>query len=543
MKYLFSIIFFSILLNTTWVQAQSRIPSEKPKLVVGIVVENMRAEYLTRYWDKFGKYGFKRLISEGTHCKHASYDYLNTQSAPGYASIVTGCSPSGHGIVGNYFYDRKKDEMMDCCFDKKSKAVGSKAFSGKMSPRQLLTTSFADELKYINTKGSKVVSISANYQGAILMGGHTADQCFWFDDIDGQWMSSNYYGKNLPEWVENFNDKNLKDIYSEKEWASLLPMIEYTESLPDDNKYEDGFDRNQSVFPYNLAKMKEKSGDYSALMKTPFGNTFTKDFILEAILSEQLGKDDTTDVLMISFAPFSEIEKLFHPKSVEIEDAYLRFDKELAHFLEFIDNEIGKQNTLLFLTADCNGPRNPKLLEAHKMPVNTFKAANASVLLKAYMNALYGPGDWVLKYHNQQFYLNNNLIEDASLSVEEVQTKVAQLLQQMSGVANAVTAYDMNRIDYTEGIFSKVQNSYYSKRSGDVFINLEPGWVEENEQAINGKTGKAEIMPLLWYGWKIKRATINRPVSMFDIAPTISHILNTPYPNGCEGEVILELVE
>ena len=533
----------ALFFNSPIVQSQSRIPPEKPKLIVGIVVENMRSEYLHRYWDKFEKHGFKRLISEGTNCRNASFDYLNTQSAPGYASIFTGCSPSVHGIVGNYFYDRKEDEMVDCCFDKKARAVGSKAYSGKLSPRQLLTTTFSDELKLMYMNAPKVISVSSNYQASLLMGGHASDAAYWFDKFGGSWMTSNYYFKKLPAWVDSFNQKRVIDIYLQQDWKTLLPIGSYNESLPDDNKFEHGFSRKQKEFPYNLQEMKEKDEDYSSFMKTPFGNSLTKDFALEAILNEQMGMDDTTDVLLISFAPFTAIEKLFGPKSVEMEDAYLRFDKELAHFLEFIDDRIGKENTLLFLSTDCNGPQNPEFLEANKIPVNSFKASNATVLLKAYLNALYGPGDWVLKYHNQQFYLNNNLIEDASLSIDEVQTKVAQFLQQVSGVANAVTASNLNRIDYTDGIFSKVQNSYYSKRSGDVIINLEPGWVEENEGAINGKTGKTERVPLIWYGWKIKRSTINRPVSMFDLAPTISQFLNIPYPNGCEGKVILELME
>lgn len=524
-------------------QSQNRIPPEKPRLIVGIVVENMRSEYLYRYWDKFEKRGFKRLIGEGSFCKNATYEYLNTQSAPGYASIVAGCSPSVHGIVGNYFYDRKKDEMVDCCFDKKAKAVGNSAYSGKLSPGQLLTTTFADELKMITLNSSKIISVSGNYQAAILMGGHTANAAYWFDEMAGLWMTSNYYLKELPPWASAFNQKKLTDIYLQEMWATLLPIAAYHESLPDDNNFEKGYGNNQKTFPYDIQKIKEKEKNYSILMKTPYGNSLTKDFALEAILNEKLGMDDTTDVLFISFSPFSKIEKLYHTKSVEIEDAYLRFDKELAHFLDFIDDEIGKEKVLLFLTADCNGPLNPEILKENKLPVNTFKADNATVLLKAYLNAVYGPGDWVLKYHNQQFYLNNQLIEDANFSIEEVQTKVAQFVQQISGVANAVTSSNMNKIDYTEGIFSKIQNSYSSKRSGDVFIHLEPGWVEENENSINGKTGKTETIPLIWYGWKVKRSTINRPVSMFDVAPTISSMLNIPYPNGCEGKVILELVE
>ncbi len=526
----------------SFLTAQTRLPSEKPKLIVAIIIEDMRSEYLFRFKDKFEKNGFNRMMNEGAFCKNASYDYLITQSAPGITSITTGCSPSVHGIVSNFWYNRNSEELTDCCFDKEQKAVGTNVLSGNYSPKRILTTGFADELKLMSQNKSKVISVSPNYQSAILLGGHTADAVYWFNDIQGNWISNSYYTKELPSWVNTFNTNNLPDIYLQKEWNTILPIESYTESLPDKNNFETGF-YNKSTFPYKLEKLRNKTDDYSLLMKTPFGNSFTKDFLIDVIINNELGKDDTPDVLLVSFSAFAEIEKLFGPKSVELEDSYIRFDKELTHLFNFIDKEIGKQNVVYFVTADCNSAPNKDYLTANKIPVNVFDADKSTVLLKAYMNAVYGAGDWVLKYSNQQIYLNQDLIEDAGLNLPEVQEKTAQILLQMSGVANALTATNLQQFDYTNGIFSKIQNSYYSKRSGDVIINLEPGWIEKNLYQINGKTGKSETVPLLWYGWKIKRSLINRPVSMFDIAPTISNFLNTSNPTGCEGKVILELLE
>ena len=536
---LLGIIFFAL---STTLFSQTRFPSEKPKLVIGIVVENMKSEYLYRFKDKFEKNGFNRLMNEGVFCKNASYNYLITQSAPGVTSIVTGCSPSVHGIVSNFWYNRASEEFVDCCADKNQKAIDKSVYSCSYSPKRVLTTSYSDEMKLMFQNKSKVIAISPNYQSAVLLGNHAANYVYWFDNNAGNWITNSYYTNETQEWVNKFNLNNLPDVYMQKEWNTLLPIDEYTESLADKNNFEIGF-YNKTTFPYKLEKLWSKTNDYSLLMQTPYGNSLTKDFIIEAINNNNLGKDDAPDVLLVSFSAFAEIEKLFGTKSIEIEDAYLRFDKELAHLFNYIDSEIGRQNVVVYLTSDGNGTPNTKYLTSNKIPVNIFDAEKSTVLLKAYMNAVYGPGDWISRYDNQQIYLNQRLIEDAGLSLPEVQEKVAHILLQMSGVANAITATNLQQYDYTDGIFSKIQNSYYSKRSGDVIINLEPGWIEKNRKKLNGKIGKSETVPLLWYGWKIKRKTINRPVSMFDIAPTISNFLNTHYPTGCEGKVILELLE
>ena len=523
--------------------SQTRIPSEKPKLVVGIIIENMRSEYLTLYANKFGKGGFRKLINEGTYFKNTEFDYLITQSGPGVTSMMTGCSPSVHGIVANFWYDRIKNEFVDCCFDKNAKITGSNVYTGNVSPSQILTSSFTDELISYSMSKSKVVSISPDYRAAVLAGGHMANSAYWFDAKSGDWVTSSYYMQTLPLWVNDFNIKNLPETYILNEWNTSLPIENYTESLPDENKYEKGFIKDKITFPYNLEKLYKEKSDFSFLMQTPYGNTLTKDFALDAIVKLELGKDDNPDVLMISFSAFREIEAIFGPKSVELEDAYIKFDKEIEHLLSFIDTEIGRENSLLFITSDCNGMPNQEYLSDNKFPVNSFDAGKSTVLLKAYLNAVYGAGDWVLKYDNRQIYLNRPLIEDAGLSLAEVSEKTVQLLLQMSGVTKAISATDLQRFDYTSGVFSEIQNSYYPKRSGDVFIFLEPGWTENNTGSLNSKSYKSDPVPLIWYGWKVKRGIYNRKISITDIAPTISGFLDIPYPNGCEGSIIPELLE
>ncbi len=543
-KYISSaLVAILVVLSSNLLVAQTRIAPEKPKLVIGIVIEDLRHDYLNRYWDKFGEDGFRKLLTQGSFCKNATLDYLLAQAAAGNASIVTGSSPAIHGIVSDTWYDRYSDEIVECLYDKKMKLVGNGAYSGKVSPRNMLTSTFTDELKLSKTSGSKVISIASDYESAILAAGHAADAAYWFDPAKGNWVSNNYYMEELPQWLKAFNAKLLPELYMTKEWKTLLPLEAYKESLPDKNKYEKGFKKAGSEFPYLPEKLKTKEMPYEQLFSTPYGNTFSKDFFLETIESEQLGADDETDVLFVNFSSFAKIEDLFGQKSVEMEDAFLRFDKELEHFLEYIEEQLGKQNVLVYVTSSSYGLPNIEYLQDNNIPADYFQVDKAKVLLKAYMNAIFGAGDWVLEMHNQQVYLNRELIDDSNLDLAAVQRKVSLFMMELNGVQRAVAAIDLQTSEYTEGLMSLMQNSFHYRHSGDVFIQLQPGWVEKNGNQLNGKTGLAASVPLVWYGWKIKRATINRKVSIFDIAPTISSFLKINKPAGCEGQVILELVE
>lgn len=528
-------------------QDRKKIPSEQPKLIVGIVVSQMRYDYLFRFWDKLDNNGFKKLVDRGTFCKNTSFNYLFSQDGVGHATIVTGTTPSNHGIVGSEWYVNLQEKVVKNVEDGSRKTIGGSFEAGKKSPLNLMSSTFSDELRLSNNFKSKVISISLNGSSAVLSGGHTANAAYWFDESTGDFISSSYYMDSLPDWVNEFNEKKLADIYLQKEWNTLLPIQDYIESLPDKNKYETGFG-SQTSFPYILPELSnstKKTKNYSILSKTPFGNNLTKDFALTAILKEKLGEDLFTDVLMVSFNATEEIGNLFGPNSIEVEDAVLRMDKELAHFLDFIDSNIGKENVLLFLTSDHGVSQVPSYLSDMKIPAGYFNSKGALSLLNSALNNVYGKGDWIKKYNSQQIYLNHNLIDDSRLSLEQVQNYVAQFVLQFTGVANTITATTLQNTDFTSGIFQKIQNSYNQKNSGDVIINLKPGWVEKDEGSTNHNTSYAydARIPLLWYGWKVGRKTVSRQVDITDIAPTISSFLNMSYPNACTGEPIYELFE
>lgn len=537
-------ILILVLLFSINLQAQKRkgIPPEQPKLVINIVVEDMRYDYLYRYWDNFEEGGFKKLINEGTLCKNANYNYLLTQTSPGFATISTGCEPVVHGIVADEWYQRLQGNSVLSVSDESVVSIGRAEEKQSYSPKQMLTTTFTDELKLFNNSRSKVIGISLRPEAAILSAGHMANAAYWFDDEEGKWISSSYYCDSLPSWVNTFNTKGFPDIYIEREWLPLLAEENYRFGSKMAANKNVGFD-SESKFGRKLSSLLKKGPQYSILKSTPYGINLTKDFAISAILDEELGKDKFTDFLSVGFSSTAEVSQACGPNSIELEDIYLRLDREIAHFVQFVDDNIGKENVIIILTSDHGTSYSPAYLQEAKIPAGEFNSDRAIMLLRTYLNAVYDKGNWVAEYHNRQIYLNHNLIEDSGLKIDEMQDVVARFIIQFSGVANAITATTLEETHFNHGVFASMQNSYNQKRSGDILINLEPGWIEKKKivSEANSANKYDTHVPLIWYGWRIKRSKVSRFVDMRDVAPTISNFLDIPFPNGCTGDVIYEL--
>ncbi len=522
-----------------------RIPSKKPKLIVGITISGMRYDYLSAYWDKFGEDGFKKMAGTGIHCKNAWYDHLITESAVGYATIATGTKPDAHGIVADYWFERLEGEIQYCIDDPNQTAIEAAAANGHYSPNTLMSRTLTDELRIVSQFKSKVIGVSLDPKASILLSGHTANAAYWFNPDRGTWTTSSYYLDSLPDWTIDFNNKNYKDIYLDKIWEPLLPLEEYKESMADDNPYESGL-YGQHTFPYDLKGIRktEKINDYSLLMSTPWGNTYTKDFAISAIVNEEMGMGEQTDWINISFNATKYIAGKYTTWSVEIQDMYMRLDADLAHLLSFLDDQIGLENVLIYLTADHAIADDPDYLAENRIPSGYFNYHRNISLLKSYLNAVYGQGNWVTFYYAQQIYLNRQLIEDSRLSLDEVQDRVANFIIQFSGVSNALPSYILQRNNFTEGVFRRIQNSYNQKRSGDVIIYLTPGWVErgsEYREILSDFHFDAHV-PLIFYGWKINRYTLPRRVSPLDIVPTLAYFLEISVPENAAGDVIPEVV-
>lgn len=549
-RYCYIIILLSIITVSRSKAQGSYIPPEKPKLVIGIVIEQFRYDYINKFWDSFGNTGFKRLINEGTNCKNASYDFFFTQSAPAHATIVTGTNPGMHGIVADNWYHPLKEEIIYSTRDNRVDPVGGSFENGLHSPVNLLPSTFGDELKLSNGGVSKVFAIGMKDHTSILSGGHSANASYWYDDVSGTWMTSTHYLDSLPDWVNDFNSKKLPDTYLDTEWNTLLPISEYSWCLPDTNIYEVGINK-QSWFPYNLKKMSSssvlrilnKKRDYSLLNDVPAGNTYTKDFAIRLIEEERLGEDDFTDFLSLSFSVTDNIGHKFGPSSVEMADAVLRFDRDLGHFLDYVIQKVGKKNVLIYLTSAHGVAEAPDLLIDKKIPAGHFKQNQALTLLRSYLNVMYGEGNWVKGYYEKQIYLNRTLIEDAKLSLTEVQDISSRFLTQFSGVSFAVSANVIENNDFSRGHYRMIRNSYDPTRSGDIILSLSPAWVENGDYVTNHNSPYEydSHVPLIWYGWSVNRSSVTRKVNMIELAATLSSLCKISVPNACDGEPMTEL--
>ena len=527
---------------------EAYLPPDKPKLVIGIVIEQLRYDQLEKFRDRFSENGIKRLLNEGTFFRNASYEYMLTQSAPGHATISTGTEPSYHGITSDNWYLPLKNELIYCTKDISVNPVGGSYETGLHSPVNLQASTFSDELKMATFKKSKVFAIGLKEDASIFSAGHAADGAYWYDNSTGTWMSCTYYMNALQPWVNDFNAMKFSESYLSASWNLFKPAENYADCLPDSNQYETGFN-GLNYFPYDLKKMSRKGGrnsglDFSLLRETPFGNTFTTNFAIRLIEKEELGKDDVTDFLSICFSSTDYIGHRFGPSSVEMGDAILRLDHEIETLLAYLNENIGKKNILIYFTSAHGVSEIPAVLESNRIPAGYFKQNQALQLLRSYLNAVYGEGDWVKGYSERQVFLNRTLIEDARIPLEEIQKKVARFLIQFTGVASAYpySAFEAN--DFGNGNLRRIINNFSPQRSGDVIVILNPGWVEKETEQLTNHNSPYEYdshVPLIWYGWTVNRASVTRKVNITDISATLSTLCKVPFPNACTGEPMFEL--
>ena len=518
---------------------------DRPKLIVRVVMEQMRYEMLLRYWDKFEEDGgFKTMINEGVHCKQANLGYAITDRSSGFATLASGTDPSGHGIISDYWYDRLSDKNVLCIEDNDYRVVGGKNGDDDYgySPDKIFSSTLGDEMKILDER-SKIYSISLNPVSAVLGNGRLSDGAYWFDDKTGHWITSSYYRDSLPGWVHNFNNKGLQDIYMSREWDKLMPDSNYTSSLPDENEAEEGFLLlYKKNFPYNLSALKNKSRSYKYLKYTPFGNTYTKDFALELMVNEQLGKDKHTDLLSLSFASSSYLTDIFGPRSVEMEDMFVRMDIQLKHLVTYLEEHIGKENVLVVLTADrgCSDPY--EFRKAKNLPAKKFNPGNGITLLNSYLNIIYEEGNWIKAYANKQLYLDHGLIDQKGYDIENFQEKISRFMVKKSGVLYATKASTLNNSYFPSGIFGRMQNSFHPKRSGDIFMALEPGTAEYPE-STGSVFNYDNHIPLIWYGMNLKAEKVVENVFLRDVTPTICTLLNIPLPDASNGKAVKEILD
>lgn len=538
------IIAFAALLLPAILFAQTPVKSssgDQPKLVVGIVVDQMRYDYIYRYWNKFGADGFRRLLNEGYFCRNTSYNYVPTYTGPGHASIFTGTTPAVHGIIANDWYDRDTKKEVYCAGDNAVKGVGSDEPEGRRSPVNMLSTSITDQLRLASNMQSKVVGVALKDRGAILPAGHTG-AAYWYEGKTGNWISSSYYMKELPQWAKDFNAQQIAKTYLGQEWNTLLPIEQYTESIADDNPYEGLFrGETKPVFPHKLPQLAEANGQLGMIRGTPFGNSFTSDFAMAAVRGENLGRGKATDFLTLSFSSTDYVGHMYGPQSVETEDTYLRLDRDIAIFLHFLDTWLGKNNVLVFLTADHGAVEVPQFLMDKKIPGGYFKARPVIDSLKKTFKARYGD-TLIREYSNEQVFLDRKAILQKNLDKEAIEKYIAAVFLTQPGVSDVLTSGAMQQSHFADGPRHLLQNGYHARRSGDVCVLLDPDWIEDYGRRTGTTHGAPwsydTHVPLIWYGWKVQRGSSDVPASITDIAPTLAMLLNIQFPNGCTGRPI-----
>ncbi|MGF1559601.1 MAG: alkaline phosphatase PafA [Flavobacteriaceae bacterium] len=543
-----SLLILFIALATFTANAQKNKKEEKrieikstPKLVVGIVVDQMRYDYLTRFWDHYGQDGFKRFINEGFNCKNNHFNYAPTSTGPGHASVYTGASPSMHGIIGNDWYDKEAGASVYCASDNTYESIGTTSDAGKMSPHRMNVTTIADELRLHTQMRGKTIAISLKDRGAVLPGGHTANAAYWFHGSDeGKWITSSYYMSVLPKWVIDFNGANNLEQYK-KPWTTLKDISTYVESGLDNTAYE-GLIKGEPapVFPHDLPSYWESNGKYDLLRATPFGNNMTTDFAIEALEKELLGLDDNTDFLAISYSSTDYVGHQYGVNSKEVQDTYIRLDADLARLFKALDDQVGKDGYTVFLTSDHGAVDVPAYLRDQKIPADYFEFNALKPKFEEFLNYTFGTTDIIKNFSNYQFFLDHQLVKNLDLDIDQAQELIAKELLTYNHIEQVYTASQMRNNQYTMGLPYILQNGYNQKRSGDVLIVLRPDVISYSR---TGSThGSPQIydthVPLLFYGKGIKAGSTVERTEIPDIAPTISALLGIAFPSGTTGKPI-----
>jgi predicted AlkP superfamily pyrophosphatase or phosphodiesterase len=548
MKKIFSLIAFVFLFSSCVAQDRTIASEEntvdkkansKPKLVIGIVVDQMRYDYLTRFEPKFGEGGFKRMMREGFNCKNNHFNFVPTYTGPGHASIYTGTTPKYHGIIGNNWFDKNTKEMVYCAGDENVGPIGTLDKAGEMSPHRMQTTTFGDENRLFTQMRGKTIGISLKDRGAILPAGHTANGAYWFHGRDeGVWVSSSFYMDELPKWVKDFNTSEATESYL-KIWNTLYDISTYTESGADENSFEGGFrGKEKATFPYDLKALSQENRNFDILKATPYGNSLTADFAMAAIEGEQLGSDEITDVLTVSFSSTDYVGHNFGVNSKEIQDTYIRLDKDLERFFIYLDMTVGNGEYTVFLTADHGAVDVPSYLSSVKIPAGYVDNKARKEKFNKFLKTTYGTKDILDNISNGQIFLDRTKVKSLGLSLIDVQNAVAMEQLGYKSVSKVYTATTMGTTSFSTGIEELLQNGFNQKRSGDVIL------VNDSAFISYGKTGSTHgsglnydtHVPLLFFGKGIAKGETYDKTVIPDIAPTISALLGISFPNGSTGQ-------
>lgn len=522
------------------------IKPSKPKLVVGIVVDQMRMDYLTRFENHYSNNGFKRFYHQGFVAKNHHFDYAQTKTGPGHASISTGTPPAIHGIIGNDWFDKVTGEEQYCVGDAKYQGVGTLSKAGKKAPTQLFVSTFADENRLATQLRGKAIGISIKDRSAILSIGHAANGAYWFLGKDkGNFVSSTFYMDALPQWAEDFNSKRVINNYMTT-WETYYPIETYMESGSDNTSYERLFNGKETpTFPYDLASLAQKNGGYDIIKETPFGNSLVTDFALAALKGENLGTDADADVLMISYSSTDYIGHAFGINAKELQDTYVRLDLDLARLFAALDKQVGKGQYTVFLSSDHGVAHVPQYLMDNKIPAGYSKKKDFENKIKKHLASFFGTDALIRNISNNEIFLDYDALAAKSLDPKQIKSSLVSFITSFEGIAAAYDTEVLLKMNENNPLIERLQRGHHPKRSGDIVYTLQPSFTSYREKgSTHGSAYTYDThVPFMLFGEGVKKGSTYERTNITDIAPTICAILGISNPTGTIGNPVGEAIK
>ena len=539
--------------------------AKAPKLILQITVDQLRADLPRRYMSKMGEGGFKYLYDNGIVYEDAHHAHSNTETIVGHTTLATGAYPSRHGLIGNVWYDRTTGHMTynieDARYHLLSKGAGvdksteidstqKMARSDGRSPATILVSTFSDELAIHTNKKAKVFGVSVKDRGAVSMAGH-AGKAFWFSKANGKFVTSSFYYDAYPKWVDDFNEKKPALAYANKNWELLYKPSEYMFGANDDQPWESAIGGFGRVFPHAYGSPEGKYYN-TFLTLSPAGDDLTLDFAKALIENENIGQDDVTDYLSVSFSSTDYVGHVFGPSSLEAEDNLLHLDKTLAELFAFVESKVGLKNTLIVLSADHGGPEAPPQVNEYGIEANYVdpdswdKTAGIEKLKKEF-----GIGKELIEAYNPPYiYLNQKIIKEKGLDLAKVEQVVSEEIMKLKGVSYAVSSIDLmeGNVPNTENM-RLILNSHNPKRSGNIFVLFEPNWFINDFDGLTVACTHGSLwnydtfVPVIFAGVNIKPKKVYRKVETVDVARTLSAYMDVKPPSGANGNILREVLE
>jgi len=551
--------------NSLATAVDSLAAKNKPKLVLQITVDQLRGDLPTRYYDRLGEGGFRYLWEKGLVYSNAHHAHANTETIVGHATLATGAHPSLHGMVANVWIDRESGFTTYAIEDSDYRLISTgadvdanteidhtqrAARSEGRSPARILVSTFSDELKSHSAGQAKVFGVSVKDRGAVSMAGH-AGKAFWFSKALGEFVSSNYYYDQYPQWVVDWNARKPAYRYAGKTWQLLHEQSGYLFADSDDRPWETDLAGFGRTFPHSYAAVDSKYLT-TQLTTSPAGDELTLEFAKTLLLQEQIGQDDITDYLSISFSSTDYVGHLFGPSSLESEDNILRLDRKLAELFQFIDQQVGLKQTLIVLSADHGGPDAPGYLNGLSIPAgyidpDSWDKEAAIERVKHQFNI---SGKLVEKYSHPYLYLSPEVLNDSSINRQELGKAVVQELSKFPGVSLAVSSTALQEGNLPDTyLYRSVLKNFNAKRSGDIYIVFEPNWFINDfgklkVASTHGSPWRYDtFVPIVFAGMELKPARVSRKVYTVDIAPTLAAFVGVKPPSGSVGRVLYEIFE